>query len=57
MEQLFEPFTTSKASGTGLGLWVTYQIVRQLEGEILVRSEDGMTSFEVRLPLTMKEAA
>ena len=57
MEQLFEPFTTSKASGTGLGLWVTYQIVRQLEGEILVRSEDGTPSFEVRLPLTMKEAA
>jgi len=57
MGRLFEPFTTSKGSGVGLGLWVTYQIVRQLGGEIVVTSEDGVTSFEVRLPLTMSEAA
>jgi signal transduction histidine kinase len=41
----------------GLGLWVTYQIVRQLEGQIVVTSEDGVTSFEVRLPISMTEAA
>ena len=57
MGQLFEPFTTRRVSGTGLGLWVTYQIVRQLEGEIVVRSEEGVTSFEVHLPLTVEEAA
>ncbi len=57
MGRLFEPFTTSKASGVGLGLWVTYQIVRQLEGQIVVTSEDGVTSFEVRLPISMTEAA
>jgi signal transduction histidine kinase len=55
--QLFEPFATDKPSGTGLGLWVTYQIVRQLEGEIVVVSEGGVTSFEVHLPLTLSAAA
>jgi signal transduction histidine kinase len=57
MGQLFEPFTSSKSSGLGLGLWVTYQIVRQLQGEITVTSEDGITTFRVTLPLTMSEAA
>ncbi len=55
MSRLFEPFATSKPSGIGLGLWVTYQIVDQLDGEIVVLSEEGVTSFDVRLPL--KEAA
>jgi len=57
MGRLFEPFTTSRSSGVGLGLWVTYQIVRQLQGEVIVTSEDGTTSFEVRLPLSIEEAA
>jgi signal transduction histidine kinase len=55
MGRLFEPFTSSSPSGNGLGLWVTYQIVRQLDGEILVVCDKGVTSFEVRIPL--KEAA
>jgi signal transduction histidine kinase len=51
MGRLFEPFTTGKSGGHGLGLWVTYQIVRQLDGEILVMCEKGVTSFEVHIPL------
>jgi two-component system, NtrC family, sensor kinase len=51
MEVLFEPFAGTDAGRRGLGLWVTYQIVRQLGGEITARSEAGLTRFGVRLPL------
>jgi two-component system, NtrC family, sensor kinase len=49
MEHLFEPFASE--SGTGLGLWVTYQIVQQLKGEIVAEREAACTRFTVRLPL------
>lgn len=51
MEVLFEPFAAGGAGRRGLGLWVTYQIVRQLGGDIAARSEAGETQFEVRLPV------
>ncbi len=53
MEHLFEPFSPGDTSGegTGLGLWVSYQIVQQMEGHIDVRSASGETCFTVRLPL------
>jgi signal transduction histidine kinase len=52
--RLFEPFFTTKpvGQGTGLGLYVSYEIVRAHGGEIRVDSEPGEGSrFEVRLPL------
>ncbi len=52
---LFEPFANADERGRGLGLWVCYQIVRQLGGDIAVESEmrdgAGRTSFKVTLPL------
>jgi signal transduction histidine kinase len=48
---LFEPFSRLSRDGHGLGLWVTYQIVQQLAGEISVQSEPGDTAFAVTLPL------
>jgi signal transduction histidine kinase len=48
-ERLFEPFASE--SGTGLGLWVTYQIVQQLGGVIRADSAEGRTRFVVMLPL------
>lgn len=51
MEYLFEPFATRRELGHGLGLWVTYQIVRQLNGEITAESQPGETCFTVSLPL------
>lgn len=54
-DHLFEPFVTGDERGRGLGLWVCYQIVRQLGGNIEVESEmrDGVnrTSFKVTLPI------
>ncbi|MBU0621821.1 MAG: HAMP domain-containing histidine kinase [Gammaproteobacteria bacterium] len=48
---LFEPFTSLREEGNGLGLWVIYQIVQQLGGLITVQSEPDHTQFTVQLPL------
>ncbi len=53
LDHVFEPFFTTKApeSGTGIGLSITYGIVRQHGGTIRVDSEKGKgTSFEIDLP-------
>ncbi len=47
---LFEPFSTSRASGHGLGLWIVYQITRQLGGDIAVESAPEATTFTVEIP-------
>lgn len=49
--RLFQPFFTTKASGTGLGLAVVKRIVDAHRGEISFRSDPGQgTTFTVRLP-------
>jgi two-component system NtrC family sensor kinase len=54
LHYLFEPFSLLSEDGHGLGLWVTYQIVQQLGGDIGVRSEPGETQFTVSLPLSLE---
>ena len=51
LRHLFEPFATDGPTRLGLGLWVTDQTVRQLDGRIQVVSTPEQTSFEVFLPL------
>jgi signal transduction histidine kinase len=50
--RLFTPFSTSKASGTGLGLWVSQKIVVAHGGTITLRDgRQGGTMVEIRLPI------
>lgn len=51
LAHLFEPFASTRAGGHGLGLWVTYQIVSQLDGRVTARNIDGEVEFVVNLPL------
>jgi two-component system sporulation sensor kinase B len=51
MERLGSPFYSLKENGTGLGMMVSYQIVRSLNGKIQVNSEkDKGTEFIIYLP-------
>jgi len=51
LARLFEPFASTRTGGHGLGLWVTYQIVTQLNGCISARNVDEQVEFVVNLPL------
>jgi putative PEP-CTERM system histidine kinase len=49
-DALFEPFITSKAKGSGVGLWQAKRLVDELGGDIrAANSEIGGASFVIRL--------
>ena len=50
--RMFEPYFTTKASGSGIGLAVTRRIVEEHGGVLTVFSESGRgTDFQITLPL------
>jgi len=52
LEQIFDPFFTSKDEGSGLGLAVSHQIVQEHGGFVTVESSVGTgTSFFVHMPV------
>ena len=54
---IFEPFVSGRDGGHGLGLWITYQVVRQLGGMIRVTSRPGETVFSAGLPFEHEQEA
>jgi signal transduction histidine kinase len=52
MSKIFEPYFTTKASGSGLGLLIVRRIVREHGGEIdLVTDEGKGLTITIRLPV------
>lgn len=54
VQKIFDPFYTTKdiGEGTGLGLFVTYSLVHNMNGMISVESRKGEgSSFKIELPL------
>ena len=54
IDKIFEPFFTTKAvgEGTGLGLWISFSIVREYGGAIAATNRpEGGAEFVIRLPM------
>ena len=57
LSKIFEPYYTTKANGTGLGMTMVYKVVKEFAGEILVDSEiDRGTEFTLSFPIPQKDA-
>jgi signal transduction histidine kinase len=53
LEEIFNPFFTTKEMGSGLGLSIAHQIVQEHKGYITVESQlDQGSSFYINLPLS-----
>ena len=51
LENIFEPFYTTKEDGTGLGLAITHSLIAAHQGQISIQSELGEgTSITISLP-------
>jgi signal transduction histidine kinase len=52
IHRIFDPFFTTKPKGIGLGLSITYQIIKKHGGTIKVESKwEKGTSFVINLPV------
>jgi signal transduction histidine kinase len=55
VHKIFDPFFTTKPKGIGLGLSITYQIIKKHGGTIKVESQwEKGTSFIINLPETLE---
>jgi len=54
--KIFQPYFTTKSSGTGLGLAMTRKIIEFWKGKIWFESEEGKgTTFYIKLPILRKD--
>ena len=57
VSKIFEPYFTTKANGTGLGMTMVYKIIKEFSGEITVDSKEGDgTVFRISFPIPQKDA-
>jgi two-component system NtrC family sensor kinase len=57
-KKVFDPFFTTKETGkgTGLGLWVSYDIMEKMGGSIKLDSRTGVgTTFTIEIPIVKPE--
>lgn len=55
ISKIFEPYFTTKATGTGLGMTMVYKIIKEFSGEIQVESDLGKgTCFTIIMPIPQK---
>ncbi len=54
--KIFEPYFTTKATGTGLGMPMVFKILKEFSGEIRVESKEGVGSrISIFLPMPQKD--
>ena len=57
INKIFDPFFSTKQTGSGLGLTIAYAIVKRHDGHIVVNSQVGLgTNFDVYLPSSKRKA-
>jgi signal transduction histidine kinase len=55
-QKIFEPYFTTKETGSGLGLTLVFKIIREHNGDITMKSREGEgTCFTIILPIPQKE--
>lgn len=56
LDKVFEPYFTTKARGTGLGLFMVRNVIEEHRGEVEIESRPGAgTSVRVTLPVVERE--
>lgn len=57
LSKIFDPFYTTKATGSGLGMAITRRLIHQMQGDIKVESREGDgTTVRISLPFTARPA-
>ena len=55
LNQIGQPFFTTKENGTGLGLLVSRQIIKEHKGELYIESSRNGTTLHVEFPLSSEQ--
>ena len=55
IEKIFDPYFSTRPGGTGLGLAITKKIVEIHQGNVIVESFPGGTTFKIQLPAIKNE--
>jgi len=55
LNKIFDPFFTTKpfGQGTGLGLTIVHDLVKEFNGHIEVQSKPGETVFTIAFPINL----